>query len=81
MSSKHRLEVEIKSIFRTKQTFLRSKEYLVKYKGCHHKEAMWMKFAHLDHLSEMVNKFEQERGHKLIMKRIWKEKKNHLQIA
>ncbi len=35
-----------------------------------------MKFVHLDHLSKMVNKFEQERGHKLIMKRHLKGKKN-----
>jgi hypothetical protein len=33
---------------------------LVKYKGCHHKEAMWMKHVHLDHLPKLVNKFEQD---------------------
>jgi hypothetical protein len=42
---------------------------------------MWMKPAHLDHLLEMVNKFEQEKGHKFVgMQRTW-EKKNHLQAT
>jgi hypothetical protein len=44
----------------------------VKYKGCHHKEAIWMKLVHLDHLPKMVNKFEQEWGHELGAKRIRK---------
>jgi len=65
----HKLVVEIKSIFHAKQTCLQVKEYLVKYKGCHHKEIMWMKPTHLDHFLEMVNKFEQEKGHKLGVKR------------
>ncbi len=51
-------------------------EYLVKYKGCHHKEVVWMKLVHLDHLSDMVAKCEQERGHALGMKKIQKKKKN-----
>jgi hypothetical protein len=55
-----------------------SKEYLVKYKGCHHKEAWWMKPTHLDHLPEMVNTFEQEWGHELGVKKTWKGKKNPL---
>ncbi len=46
----HMLVVEIKSILHVKQTCLKCKEYLVKYKGCHHKETIWMKLAHLDHL-------------------------------
>jgi hypothetical protein len=46
----HRLVVEIKGIHYARKTSLRSKEYLVKYKGCHHKEAMGMKLVHLDHL-------------------------------
>jgi hypothetical protein len=52
-----------------RQTHLRREEYLVKYKGYHHKEIVWMKHAHLDHLLDMVAKFEQERGHKFEMKR------------
>jgi len=41
-----------------------------------------MKLAHLDHLPEMVNKFEQEKGHKLGVKRTTKKKKNpHLQTT
>jgi hypothetical protein len=40
---KHRLVAKIKGIFHTKQTHLKSKEYPMKYKDCHHKEAMWMK--------------------------------------
>jgi hypothetical protein len=35
-----------------------------------------MKLAHVDHLLEMVNKFEQEWGHELGMKKIRKKKKN-----
>jgi hypothetical protein len=50
---KHRLVIEIKNIFRVKQTRLKGKEYLVKYK-----EAIWMKVTHFDHLQKMVNKFE-----------------------
>jgi hypothetical protein len=46
----HRLVVEIEGIHRTRQTSLKGKEYLVKYKGWHHKEAVWMKPTHLDHL-------------------------------
>jgi hypothetical protein len=47
----------------------------MKYKGHHHKEAVWMKLAHLDHLPKMVNKFEQEKCHKLGVKRTRKKKK------
>jgi hypothetical protein len=56
---KHRLVIKIEGIFHANQTHLRGKEYLVKYKGCHHKEAMWMKPNHLDNLPKMVNKLEQ----------------------
>jgi len=59
-----------------RQTHLRSKEYPMKYKGCHHKEVVWMKLAHVDHLLEMVNKFEQEWGLELGMKKIRKKKRN-----
>jgi hypothetical protein len=52
------LVVEIEGTFRARQIRVKGKEYLVKYKGCHHKEAIWMKFVHLEHLLEMVNKFE-----------------------
>jgi len=54
----HKFVIEIKGIFCMKQTHLRNRECLVKYKGCHHKEAMWMKFTHLDHMLDMVAKFE-----------------------
>jgi hypothetical protein len=33
-----------------------------------------MKPTHVDHLPDMVNKFKQERGHELGMKRTWKKK-------
>ncbi len=33
-----------------------------------------MKLVHLDHLQKMVNKFEQDRGHELGMKRTLKKK-------
>ncbi len=35
-----------------------------------------MKPTNLDHVPKIVNKFEQERGHKLRMKNIRKKKKN-----
>ncbi len=62
---KHKLAIEIKIILHARQAHLRGKEYLVKYKGYHHKEVIWMKHVQLYHLQEMVNKFEQERGHEL----------------
>jgi hypothetical protein len=65
----HKLTIEIKGILCTKQMRLINKEYLVKYKGCHHKEIMWMKPIHLDHLSNIVAKFGQEGGHELGVKR------------
>jgi hypothetical protein len=34
-----------------------------------------MQHVHMDHLLDMVNKFEQERGHELEMKRTWKKKR------
>jgi hypothetical protein len=37
-----------------------------------------MKPNHLDHLPEMVNKFEQEWGHELGVKKTWKKKRNPL---
>jgi hypothetical protein len=72
----HKPIIEIKGILRARQTHLRSKEYLGKYKGYHHKEAIWMELVQLNHLLEMVNKFEQERAHELGMKKTWKKKKN-----
>jgi hypothetical protein len=54
------LVVEIEGTFCARQIRLKGKEYLVKYKGCHHKEVIWMKFVHLDHLLEMVNKFQKK---------------------
>jgi hypothetical protein len=41
----------------------------------HHEETMWMKTVHLDHLLDMVVKFEQEKGHELRVKRTQKKKK------
>jgi hypothetical protein len=66
----HRLVTKIEGIFYVRQTQLTSKEYLVKYKGYHHKEVVWMKPTHQDHLLEMVNKFEQEWGHEFGVKKI-----------
>ncbi len=70
---KHRLVAKIKNIFFARHTCFWGKKYLVKYKGCHHKEVMWMKPTHLDHLLDIVVKFEQERGHKLVVKRTLKK--------
>ncbi len=72
----HRLVAEIKSIFCANQTCFLGKEYLVKYKGCYHKEVVWMKLANLNHLPKIVNKFEQGRGHKLGMKKTQKKKRD-----
>jgi hypothetical protein len=58
----HTLVAKIESIPHMRQTCLKGKEYLVKYKGCHHKKLVWMKPIHLNHLLEMVNKFGQKRG-------------------
>jgi hypothetical protein len=45
---KHKFATKIESMFNAKQTHLKGKKYLVKHKGCHHKEATPMKFAHLN---------------------------------
>jgi hypothetical protein len=52
----HWLATKIEGILCARQTCFKVKEYLVKYKCYHHKEAMWMKPIHLDHLPKMVNK-------------------------
>jgi hypothetical protein len=70
----HKLATKIKGLLHVRQTCLKDNEYLFKYKGCHHKEVVWMKLAHLDHLSNMVSKFEQDRGHELGMKKTRKKK-------
>jgi hypothetical protein len=70
------LVAKIKNMFCAKQTCFSSKEYLVKYKGCYHKEAIWMKPTNPDHVPKIVNKFEQERGHKLRVKNVQKKKKD-----
>jgi hypothetical protein len=73
---KHRFTTKIEGILYMRQTHMKGKEYLVKYKGCYHKEAIYMKPTHLEHLQKMVNKFEQERGHELGVKSTWKKKKD-----
>ncbi len=65
----HKLVGEVECILTTKQTRKIGKQYLVKWKGCHPKKFQWVKFAHLNHLPEMVKKFEHECGHKM-----WKRK-------
>ncbi len=77
----HMLVAKIKGILHTKQTHFKGKEYLVKYKAYHQKEAVWMKLVHLDHLLDMVVKFEQEKGHELKVKRTQKKKKTQLKLA
>jgi hypothetical protein len=61
----HMLAIEIENTLHVMQTCLKNKEYPMKYMGCHHKEAVWKKLVHLDHFPKMVNKFEQEQGHEL----------------
>jgi hypothetical protein len=48
-----------------KQTKRISKQYLVKWKGCHPKKSKWVKLVHLNHLPKMVEKFEQEHGQEM----------------
>ncbi len=45
---KHKFATKIEGMFCARQTHLKGKEYLVKYKGCYHKEATWIKLAHLN---------------------------------
>ncbi len=78
---KYKLVAKIEDIFHTRQTCLRGEEYLVKYKGYHHKEALWMKLTHYDHLLNMVANFEQKKGHKFGVKRTKKKKKTHLKLV
>jgi hypothetical protein len=52
------------------------KQYLVKWKGCHPKKSQWVKLAHLNHLPEMVKKFEPERGHEMGNRKAHKNKSN-----
>jgi hypothetical protein len=40
-----------------RQTRQIGKQYLVKWRGCHHKESQWVKPRRLDHLLEIVEKF------------------------
>ncbi len=49
---------------------------MVKYKGYHHKDVVWMKLVHLDHLLENGKQVSARKGHELArVKKIWKEKK------
>jgi len=72
------LAIEIENTLHVMQTCLKNKEYPMKYMGCHHKEAVWKKLVHLDHFPKMVNKFEQEQGHELGVRKNWKKKKDPL---
>lgn len=51
------------------QTCLRGKEYRVKHKGYHPKDAIFVKPSHLDHSFDMVTKFKQAKGHELEVKK------------
>jgi hypothetical protein len=55
---KHKLTREAKCILATRHTKCIGKQYLVKWKRCHLKESQWVKLGYLDHLLEMVDKFE-----------------------
>jgi hypothetical protein len=76
-----RLANKIDDIIRIWETCLQDKENLIKHNECHHKEAVWVKPSHLDHLPDMVAKFKQERGHKFGVKRITKKKKIQEKVA
>jgi len=72
----HKFAREMECILVAKQTKWLSKQYWVKWKGCHPKELQWVKPVHLDHLPKMVKKFEQERGHKMGNRKTHKNKSN-----
>jgi hypothetical protein len=55
---KHKLTKEAKCILATRHTKCIGKQYLVKWKRCHLKESQWVKLGYLDHLLEMVDKFD-----------------------
>ncbi len=61
----HRITIEIECILDAKQTRRCGKKYLIKWKGCHPKEAQWVSLSHLNHLPKMVQKFEMEKRHEL----------------
>jgi hypothetical protein len=65
----HKLATEIEGIFCVRQTCLRVKKYMVKYKGYHHKEVVWMKLVHLDHFPKMVKQIQIGKR-----SRVWSEK-------
>jgi len=71
---KHMFINEIYDIIQAMQTRLRGKEYQMKYKSYHLKEAILVKPSHLDHSFEMGTKFEQTKGHELGVKKT-REKK------
>jgi hypothetical protein len=52
------------------------KQYLVKWERCQSKVSQWMKLIHLDHLPEMVEKFEKNYGHEMGNRKTHNEKSN-----
>jgi hypothetical protein len=68
----------VECILIAKQTNRIGKQYLVKWKRCHPKKSKWVKPVHLDHLPKMVEKFEQEHGHELAIRKVHKDKFNIL---
>ncbi len=64
----HRFAKEVECTMGAKQTRSLGKQYLIKWKWCHLKEAQCVKLDHLDHQLEMPKKFELKKGMK------WSEK-------
>jgi hypothetical protein len=76
----HRITTKIECILSVKQTQRCGKQYFIKWKGCHPKESQWVSLSHLNHLLEMVEKFEMEKGHELGRKKSHKKKMNGISI-
>jgi hypothetical protein len=74
----HKLVGEVECILVMKHTKEIGKKYLIKWKRCHPKELYWMKFVHLNFLSQMVEKFEWECGHEMGNMKMHKDKSKTL---
>jgi serine phosphatase RsbU (regulator of sigma subunit) len=77
---KHMFINEINGIIQAMQTCLQRKEYRMKHKGYHPKEAILVKPSHLDHSFDKVTKFKQTKGHELGVKKT-REKKPQEEVT
>jgi hypothetical protein len=76
----HKIVRDVECTLTTRQSKQIANQYLVKWKGCHPKESHLVKFAYLDHLVKMVEKFEWELGHEMETKKCIK-KIQHIKVT